>query len=111
MAVFVSDLVIVQIGEVIFNKVLTSTITSFCYILGQGKPSGFQEQASVVVETVTKTSSMSKFAHFPPFVSDASKVTVDGNGVKKGFRNKQCSFNVDTSQAGKYEFYTLMYNV
>jgi hypothetical protein len=46
---------------------------------------------------------MSKFASFPPFVSDASKVTVDGNGVKKGYRNKQCTFNVDTSQAGKYE--------
>ncbi|XP_053377764.1 filamin-A-like isoform X5 [Mercenaria mercenaria] len=69
-------------------------------IEGQGKPSGFQEQASVVVETVTKTSSMSKFASFMPFVSDASKVTVEGNGIKKGYRNKQCTFNVDTSQAG-----------
>ncbi|KAL4226921.1 hypothetical protein ACF0H5_014899 [Mactra antiquata] len=69
-------------------------------IEGQGKPTGFQEQASVVVETVTKTSSMSKFASFPPFKSDASKVTVEGNGLKKGYRNKQCTFNVDTSQAG-----------
>ncbi|XP_052780237.1 filamin-A-like isoform X2 [Mya arenaria] len=69
-------------------------------IEGQGKPSGFQEQASVVVETVTKTSSMSKFASFAPFVSDASKVTVEGNGLKKGFRNKQCTFNVDCSHAG-----------
>lgn len=67
---------------------------------GQGRPTGFQEQASVVVETVTKTSVMSKFASIPPFQSDASKVVCDGNGLKKGYRNKQCTFNVDTSQAG-----------
>ncbi|XP_052286873.1 filamin-A-like isoform X5 [Dreissena polymorpha] len=69
-------------------------------IEGKGKPSGFQEQASVVVETVTKTSSMSKFASFAPFVSDASKVTVEGNALKRGYRNKQCVFSVDTSNAG-----------
>lgn len=74
----------------------------FFSIAGQGKPSGFQEQTSVVVETVTKTSSMSKFASFPPMTGDAEKVRVEGNGLKKGYRNKQCSFSVDTSQAGKY---------
>ena len=68
---------------------------------GQGKPSGYQEQASVVVETVTKTSIMSKFASLQPFESDASKVICDGNGLKKGYRNKQCTFNVDCSKAGK----------
>ena len=45
---------------------------------------------------------MSKFASMPAMKGDASKVTVDGNGLKKGYRNKQCSFNVDTSKAGKW---------
>lgn len=75
---------------------------SYVNTSGQGKPSGFQEQTSVVVETVTKTSSMSKFASFPPMTGDAEKVKVEGNGLKRGYRNKQCTFNVDTSQAGKW---------
>ena len=82
-----------------YNLTVNISILNFT---GQGKPTGFQEQASVVVETVTKTSSMSKFASFAPFTSDASKVTVEGNGIKKGFRNKQCTFNVDCSHAGTY---------
>lgn len=85
------------------NLLLAALLYIFTpYISGTGKATGFQEQASVVVETVTKTSVMSKFASLPPFVSDASKVTCEGNGLKKGYRNKQCTFNVDTSQAGKH---------
>ncbi|KAL3851735.1 hypothetical protein ACJMK2_015452 [Sinanodonta woodiana] len=69
-------------------------------IEGQGQASVYQEQASVVVETVTKTSIMSKFAGLQAFQSDASKVTAEGHGLKKAFRNKQTAFTVDTSRAG-----------
>ncbi|XP_078339973.1 filamin-A-like isoform X11 [Crassostrea virginica] len=69
-------------------------------IEGQGKPSGYHEQASVVVETVTKTSVMSKFSGLQKFQSDASRCTAEGNGLKKAFRGKQATFSVDTSQAG-----------
>ena len=48
---------------------------------------------------------MSKFASLPPLVSDASRVTCDGNGLKRGYRNKQCTFNVDTSHAGEGEIF------
>lgn len=71
------------------------------YFKGQGKPSGYHEQASVVVETVTKTSVMSKFSGLQKFQSDASRCTAEGNGLKKAFRGKQATFSVDTSQAGK----------
>ncbi|XP_061187564.1 filamin-A-like isoform X11 [Saccostrea echinata] len=69
-------------------------------IEGPGKPSGYHEQASVVVETVTKTSVMSKFSGLQKFQSDASRCTAEGMGLKKAFRGKQATFSVDTSQAG-----------
>ncbi|XP_056000448.1 filamin-A-like isoform X18 [Ostrea edulis] len=69
-------------------------------IEGPGKPSGYHEQASVVVETVTKTSVMSKFSGLQKFQSDANRCTAEGMGLKKAFRGKQATFSVDTSQAG-----------
>ena len=33
--------------------------------------------------------------------SDASKVSVSGNGIKKAFRNQKAQFTVDTRNAGK----------
>ena len=74
---------------------------------GQGKPSGYHEQASVVVETVTKTSVMSKFSGLQKFQSDASRCTAEGNGLKKAFRGKQATFSVDTSQAGRCQITVL----
>lgn len=72
--------------------------------LGQAGPSDVIQHgmSQVVVETVTKTSVMSKFQAIPQFKSDASRVTCEGNGLKKAFRGKQATFNVDTSNAGMF---------
>lgn len=69
---------------------------------GQAAPSDVirHGMSQVVVETVTKTSVMSKFSALPKFQSDASRVTCEGNGLKKAFRGKQSTFNVDTTNAG-----------
>ena len=75
-----------------------------CFFLGQAAPSDVirHGMSQVVVETVTKTSVMSKFSALPKFQSDASRVTCEGNGLKKAFRGKQSTFNVDTTNAGVY---------
>ncbi|KAK6175823.1 hypothetical protein SNE40_014209 [Patella caerulea] len=72
---------------------------------GPGRGSGLQEQASVVVETVTKTSTTTKFSGIQRFSSDASKVTCKGNGLQNAFRNKQSTFTVDTTGAGNNILY------
>ena len=75
-------------------------LNNYFYTVGPGQATGIQEQASCVVETVTKTSIMSKFSSLPKFESDASRVTCEGNGLKKAFRGKQSVFTVDTSMGG-----------
>ncbi|XP_041349933.1 filamin-A-like isoform X2 [Gigantopelta aegis] len=75
---------------------------------GDGHASGVQEHASVVVETVTKTSIMTKFSGIQRFQSDASNVTCQGNGLKKAFRGKQSTFTVDTNGAGNNILYVGM---
>ncbi|XP_059165585.1 filamin-A-like isoform X3 [Physella acuta] len=74
-------------------------------IEGQGKPSAMQEHASVVVETVTKTSTTTRFSGIQRFSSDASKVTAKGSGLTQAFRGKPASFTVDASGAGNNIMY------
>ncbi|XP_012939324.2 filamin-A-like [Aplysia californica] len=74
-------------------------------IEGQGQPSAMQEHASVVVETVTKTSTTTRFSGIQRFSSDASKVTAKGNGLTKAFRGKTATFTVDASGAGNNIMY------
>ncbi|XP_076078682.1 filamin-C-like isoform X15 [Mytilus galloprovincialis] len=71
-------------------------------IEGQAGPSDVIQHgmSQVVVETVTKTSIMSKFSALPKFQSEASRVTCEGNGLKKAFRGKQATFNVDVTNGG-----------
>ncbi|CAL1528168.1 unnamed protein product [Lymnaea stagnalis] len=74
-------------------------------IEGQGQPSAMQEHASVVVETVTKTSTTTRFSGIQRFSSDASKVTAKGQGLTKAFRGKTAAFTVDASGAGNNIMY------
>ncbi|GFR73948.1 filamin-C [Elysia marginata] len=69
-------------------------------IEGQGQPSAMQEHASVVVETVTKTSTTTQFRGIQRFQSDASKVTAKGAGLTKAVKGKTATFTVDASRAG-----------
>lgn len=71
-------------------------------VLGQGKASITQEHASVVVETVTKTSTTTRFSGIQRFSSDATKVTAKGTGLSKAFRGKTATFTVDASGAGEW---------
>ena len=55
----------------------------------------------VVVETVTKSSTIKTFAAAQPLHdSDASKVTSKGAGLQSAQLNKDATFSVDTSRAG-----------
>uniref|UniRef100_W5KSA5 Filamin C n=1 Tax=Astyanax mexicanus TaxID=7994 RepID=W5KSA5_ASTMX len=59
------------------------------------------ETSSVLVETVTKTSSVAgSFASLPKFSSDASKVVSRGTGLSKAFIGQKNTFTVDCSKAG-----------
>lgn len=69
-------------------------------ITGDGHASGFHEQASVVVETVTKTSTTTRFSGIQKFQSDASKVVANGAGLKTAYRGKPNTFTIDTTHAG-----------
>ncbi|XP_071084082.1 filamin-A-like isoform X4 [Haliotis cracherodii] len=75
---------------------------------GEGQVSSVQEHASVVVETVTKTSTMTKFSGIQRFSSDASKVSAQGKGLNKAFRGQKSTFTVDTSGAGNNILYVGM---
>ncbi|XP_076469743.1 LOW QUALITY PROTEIN: filamin-A-like [Babylonia areolata] len=67
---------------------------------GAGQPSGVQEHASVVVETVTKTSTTTKFTGLQQFVSDATKCVASGPGLNQGLCGQNNTFTVDTTGAG-----------
>uniref|UniRef100_A0AAR2JI04 Calponin-homology (CH) domain-containing protein n=1 Tax=Pygocentrus nattereri TaxID=42514 RepID=A0AAR2JI04_PYGNA len=59
------------------------------------------ETSSVLVETVTKSSSVAgSFASLPKFSSDASKVVSRGAGLSKAFIGQKNTFTVDCSKAG-----------
>ncbi|XP_077979659.1 filamin-A-like [Glandiceps talaboti] len=62
---------------------------------------GVHESSQVVVETVTKTTTTTNYAAMPSFISDASKVTSTGMGLKKAFINKKAQFTVHASDAGQ----------
>ncbi len=69
---------------------------------GPGTPAAFSEQSQVVVETVTKTSTTQKFTSVQPAVeSDASRVVTTGTGLQSAFINKEATFTVNASGAGK----------
>jgi len=60
-----------------------------------------RDQMPVVVETVTKSSTIKTFAAAQPqHDSDASKVTSKGAGLQQADVNKDATFTVDTSRAG-----------
>ncbi|XP_046728605.1 filamin-A isoform X11 [Silurus meridionalis] len=59
------------------------------------------ETSSVLVETVTKSSTVAgSFASLPKFSSDASKVVSRGSGLSKAFISQKNTFTVDCSKAG-----------
>jgi len=49
------------------------------------------------VEAVEKKPGAAKSKHFH---GDASKVVASGNGIKKGFPGRPCTFNLESKDAG-----------
>jgi len=59
------------------------------------------QQVPVVVETVTKSSTVQRFAAAQPLHDvDASRVTTAGAGLQAAQRNHDATFSVDASRAG-----------
>lgn len=64
-----------------------------------------KESTSVVVETVHKVAKhrASQVPTLPHFVSNASKVSSKGMGLKKAYLQKQNQFTINASEAGEWE--------
>jgi len=64
-----------------------------------------KDQMPIVVETVTKSSTIKTFAAAQPIHdTDASKVTSSGAGLQSAELNKDATFSVDTSRAGNRDW-------
>ena len=76
------------------------------YNKGQSLTRGYninsREHSNIVFETVEKSATTSHLHSIQRSMnSDASRVSVSGNGIKKAFRNQKAQFTVDTRNAGK----------
>jgi filamin len=67
-------------------------------VTGQGKPAAVKESSHLAIETVEKKPGATAQKKF---VGDASKVTAQGNGLKKGFSGRPANFTVDVKGAGQ----------
>ena len=64
---------------------------------GSGKASELTQLSSLYVEAVEKKPGAAKTKHFH---GDAGKVVASGNGLKKGFPGRPCTFNLEAKDAG-----------
>ncbi|XP_067288443.1 filamin-B isoform X2 [Pseudorasbora parva] len=59
------------------------------------------EMSTLMVESVSRSSSVNSYSSSPRAASDASKVLSCGTGLSKAFVGQKASFSVDCSKAGK----------
>lgn len=73
------------------------------YVPGQRlvSPGSANETSSILVESVTRSSTETRYSAIPKASSDASKVTSKGAGLSKAFLGQKSSFLVDCSKAGR----------
>ena len=64
---------------------------------GSGKASELTQLSSLYVEAAEKKPGAAKTKHFH---GDAGKVVASGNGLKKGFPGRPCTFNLEAKDAG-----------
>lgn len=67
-------------------------------VTGKGQPSELTQISSLYVEAVEKKPGAAKTKHFH---GEASKVVAQGNGLKKGFPGRPCTFNLEAKDAGQ----------
>lgn len=90
-----TDLCCIQLSSSKFKLAYLHTLT------GPVRTAAWNEQSPVVVETVTKSSTIRTFAAAQPWHdSDASKVKSKGAGLQKAEVNKDATVSIDTSGAG-----------
>ena len=65
--------------------------------VGSGKAAEIRQQSGLFVETVEKKPGLSKVKSFQ---GDASKVIIQGTGLKKGFVGRAGAFTLDVKDAG-----------
>ena len=66
-------------------------------VVGSGKPAEMRQTSALYVETVEKKPGLSKVKSFQ---GDASKVLIQGTGLKKGFVGRAGAFTLDVKDAG-----------
>ena len=72
-----------------------------CTVCALNSGASHRDQMPVVVETVTKSSTIKTFAAAQPqHDSDASRVTSKGVGLQSAQLNRDATFAVDASRAG-----------
>ena len=69
---------------------------------GKGKTSNISETSTISVETTEKKGGTTKHFH-----GDASKVVLNGTGMKKGFMGRPSNFTIDVKNAGNQLFVPL----
>jgi len=74
-------------------------------VLGKGKPSEIRETSGLLVETVEKKPGLLRSRSY---IGDASKVVVQGAGLKQGYLGRPATFKIEAKDAGKY-FKTLFF--
>jgi len=67
------------------------------YATGTGKAAEVRQLSGLNVETVEKKPGLSKAKSFQ---GDASKVIIQGTGLKKGFVGRGSTFTIDVKDAG-----------
>jgi len=98
---------------------------------GAGRPAAFAESSRVVMETVTKTSTTTKYStvqhggqtqqlhqvqqqtlqgQLPGGEADASKVTVTGAGLHQATVNQESMFSINGSNTGKFSLFSSVFS-
>jgi len=67
-------------------------------VVGSGKEAEVRQLSAMYVETVEKKPGLSKAKSFQ---GDASKVIIQGTGLKKGFVGRAGTFTLDVKDAGQ----------
>lgn len=73
-------------------------------VVGRGIPSDMRETSGLYVETVEKKPGTAKSRVFH---GDASKVVVQGAGLKKGYLGRNGTFTLELKEAGQYLLFLL----
>jgi len=67
--------------------------------IGKGKPAEMKETSGLLVDTVEKKPGLLRSKSF---IGDATKVVIQGAGLKKGFLGRAANFTIEVKDAGNF---------